>query len=178
MVEEVDSRKLKEKKKPRHGIQFRRSWISKTARVASCGFPRFSITLGTKKGGQYRPDYLSGLLCHKHPALQAPMDVGLSLRSCWRPALALPNLPHAISRAALAASHFVLCSLRELRQPRIAAHLRGARAWRACCLWADPEIAGAAVRPLPSQIFFPAAAATANTSCDGRAKRVAPTPCK
>jgi hypothetical protein len=138
---------LKEKKK--HGIQFRRSWISKTARIASCGFPCFSPTLGAKKGDQYRTDYLPGVPFFEHPAFQAPVGAGLSIQRCGRPAVALRNLPHAISRAALAASHFALRALRELRQPRIAAHLRGARAWRACCFWADPEIAGAALRSLP-----------------------------
>jgi hypothetical protein len=167
---------LKEKKK--HGIQFRRSWISKTARIASCGFPCFSPTLGAKKGDQYRTDYLPGVPFFEHPAFQAPVGAGLSIQRRGRPAVALRNLPHAISRAAHADSHFALRALRELRQPRIAAHLRGARAWRARSFWANPEIAGAALRSLPSQIFFRAAVATPNTSCDGRAKRVAPTPCK
>jgi len=71
-----------------------------------------------------RSDSLSSVPCFEHPAFQAPVGAGLSLQRRGRPAVALRNLPDAISRAAPAASHFVLCPLRELRQPEIAAHLR------------------------------------------------------
>jgi hypothetical protein len=60
----------------------------------------------------------------EHPAFQAPIGAGLSVQRRRRSAVALQDLPDAISRAAFAASHFVLRPLRELRQPEIAAHLR------------------------------------------------------
>ena len=86
--------------------------------------------------------------------------------------MALRNLPDAISRAALAASQLALCPLRDLRQHGITAHLRGSRAGRGRGSWADPEIAGVALRPLPVQIFFRASAAAGSTSCGDGAGRI------
>jgi hypothetical protein len=76
-----------------------------------------------EKTDQYQPDYLPGVPFFEHPAFQTSVGAGLSLQRRGRPPLALQKLPHAISRAAVAAAHFVLCPLRELRQPAIAAHL-------------------------------------------------------
>lgn len=142
------------------------------AGIASCGFPRFSPTLGTERTDQHWLDKLPGLSRLKHPAFQAPVGARLSLQRRGRPAVALRNLPDAISRAAPAASHFVLCPLRELRQPGIAAHLRRSRARRGRGTWTDPEIASTALRTLPSQILFRATVATRKTPCGARGRRV------
>ena len=132
----------------------------------------FAYSWHKRKTHRDRSDSLSSVPCFEHPAFQAPVGAGLSIQRRGRPAVALRNLPHAISRAADTISHFVLRPLRELRQPGIATHRREARAGRACCLWADPEIAGAALRSVPSQILFRAAVATRKTSYSARPEQV------
>ena len=132
----------------------------------------FAYSWHKRKTHHDRSDSLSSVPCFEHPAFQTPVGAGLSIQRRGRPAVALRNLPHAISCAADTISHFALRALRELRQPGIATHRRGTRAGRGCGFWANPEIAGAALRSLPSQIFFRAAAATRKTSYSARAKRI------
>src|SRR5258708_3267552 len=129
--------------------------------------------LSTERRDRNRPDKLSGLSQCEYPALQTPFGAGLSFRLRGNPSLALRSLRDAILLALAAVSHAHVHELKNLRQPRIATHFRGAhhrREFLRRTLTGNP---GVALCALPSQIFFRAPASPRRTSSSVRAKQVA-----
>jgi hypothetical protein len=117
-------------------------------------------------------DKLPGLSQYQQPAFQTPFGPRLSLQRCGHSAVALRIVRDAISRPPDAVSHLLLRALRDLRQPRIAAHRRRARAGRDGDSLADARAPRAALRTLPPQIFFRKTAATRRAISGPRAERV------
>src|SRR5258706_6769253 len=129
--------------------------------------------LSTERRDRNQPDKLSGLSQREYPALQTPFGAGLSLRLCGNPSLALRSLRDAILFALAAVSYFLVRALRHLRQPGIAAHLRGAHHrsdFHHRTFTGNP---GVALRPLPSQIFFRPPASPRRAPSSNRAERIA-----
>src|SRR5260370_9979004 len=122
-----------------------------------------------------QPDRLSGLSQREYPALQTPFGAGLSLRLRGNPSLALRSLRDAILFAIAAVSHSEVRALQNLRQPGIAAYLRGAHHRSDFLRRTLTGIPGVALCPLPSQIFFRAPASPRRPSCTVRPKRIART---
>src|SRR6267154_2728678 len=120
-----------------------------------------------------QPDKLSGLSQREYPALQTPFGAGPSLRLRRNPSLALRSLRDAILFAFAAVSHAHVRALQHLRQPGIATHLCGAHHrsdFHHRTFTGNP---GAALRPLPSQIFFRPPASLRRTFSSVGAKRIA-----
>jgi hypothetical protein len=103
----------------------------------------------------------------EEPAFQTPVGAGLPLWFRGDPAVALRVLPGAISRPPDAISYILVRALRDLRQPRIAAHRCRARAGRNCDFRTDPRASGAALRTVPAQVFFRATVAKAKAARGG-----------
>jgi hypothetical protein len=122
---------------------------------------------------QPQPDKLPGLSCLERPAIQTPLDAGPSFRLRGHSAVALRILRGSISRPRDAVSQLPSCALRDLRQPRIAAHLRRTRAGRNRAARTDPRAPSPPLRALPAQVFFRAAAAPRRAFGSNRAKQVA-----
>src|SRR6266436_7963777 len=113
-------------------------------------------------------------LCHSaNTQLQTPFGAGLSLCFRGNPSLALRSLRDAILFALAAVSYSDVRALRNLRQPGIAAHLRGAHHrsdFHHRTFTGNP---GVALCPLPSQIFFRPPPSPRRTSSSVGAKRIA-----
>jgi hypothetical protein len=126
-----------------------------------------------ERADRNQPDKLPGLSQCEYPAFQTTVGAGPSLRFRGHFAVALRIVRGAILRAADAVSHLFQCALRNLRQFRIAAHLRRTRSWRDRDSRPHPRAPRAALRTLPPQVFFRKTAAPRRAFRGTRAKQVA-----
>src|SRR5260370_13828501 len=126
-----------------------------------------------ERADRNRADKLSGLSQREYPALQAPDGAGLCFCFLGTPPLALRSLRSAILFTLAAVSHAAVRALQNLRQPGIAAHLRGAHHrsdFHHRTFTGNP---GVALRHLSAQVFFRPPASPRRTTSSVGAKRIA-----
>jgi hypothetical protein len=95
------------------------------------------------------PVSLPSLSCLEDAALEAPVGDGSSLWIWGRFAVALRSVRNAVLCARDAGAQLFLCALRDLRQWRIATHLRGARSRDNCNVLAGAANSGVTMRAVP-----------------------------
>ena len=131
----------------------------KTVRCLACLVGDIALFWAQKWRKAQTLDDLPHLQRARCSTFAAPFGCGLRVKRHWRLPVALPGLPHEISRAVDGVERYVSRTLPGLRQPRIAAHLAGACAWRSEPGLAATRRAGVALRTLPVQILLGSAPA-------------------